>query len=136
MSYNEKLALRIDHILQAQNIAFVAKKMMGGLCYMVNDKMCVGVDQNRLMARLDPELYESALKRPGCLPMDITGRPLKGFVFISIEALRSKRELCYWIEKALEFNPKAKSSKKRKKPQERTKREQAPSGAAPDQNRR
>lgn len=81
---------------------------------MVDHKMCVGVDKDRLMARLDPEIYEASIKRQGCLPMDITGRPLRGFVFVSQEALGSEKDLSYWIGKALEYNPKAKSSKKRK----------------------
>ena len=56
--------------------------MMGGLCYLVNDKMCVGVDKERLMVRLDPDYYVSALKRKGSRPIDFTGRPLKGYVFV------------------------------------------------------
>ena len=104
MPYNEQLAQRIDQILRNRNIPFIAKKMMGGLCYMVDQKMCVGVDKDRLMARLGPEIYEASLGRKGCQPMDITGRPLKGFVFV----------LGYWIDRALDYNPKAKSSKKNK----------------------
>jgi TfoX/Sxy family transcriptional regulator of competence genes len=114
MPYNEQLAQRIEETFRTCGISFVAKKMMGGLCYMVDHKMCVGVDKDRLMARLDPEIYEASLRKKGCLPMDITGRPLKGFVFISQKAIKSQKELGYWIGKALEYNPKAKSSKKRK----------------------
>ncbi len=115
MAYNEQLAARVAATFTKKKISYVAKKMMGGLCYMVDDKMCVGVDKERLMVRLDPDFYEDALKQPGCTPMDFTGRPLKGFVSVDDSKLQSATELSFWIDKALAFNPKAKSSKKKKK---------------------
>lgn len=93
---------------------FVEKRMMGGLCYMVSDKMCLGISGDRLMVRLDPDLYEESLKMPGCRAMDITGKPLRGFVFVQPEEHDSNRQLEYWIELALQYNPRAQSSKKRK----------------------
>ncbi len=87
---------------------------MGGLCYMVDDKMCVGVEKSRLMVRLDPQIYEDSLTRKGCVPMDFTGRPMTGFVFVEAEGMDQDRDLEYWVQVALEFNPKAKASKKRK----------------------
>ena len=88
---------------------------MGGLCFLVNGKMCVGVEKERLMARIDPDIYEKALDRKGCLPMDFTGRPMRGFVFIKAEGLASDRDLASWLDLALEFNPRAVSSKKTKR---------------------
>ena len=88
---------------------------MGGLCFLVNGKMCVGVEKDRLMARIDPAIYEKALDRKGCLPMDFTGRPMRGFVFIKAEGLASDRDLASWLDLALEFNPRAVSSKKTKR---------------------
>lgn len=64
------------------------------------------------MARIDPEIYEDSLKRKGCEEMDFSGKPMKGFVFINEEGTKAMKDLKYWIEKALEFNPKAKKSKK------------------------
>ena len=81
---------------------------------MVNGKMCVGVEQERLMVRLAPERYDEAMEKEGCRPMDFTGKPMKGFVFVDVDALNSKKKLTYWIELALEFNEKAKASKKKK----------------------
>ena len=81
---------------------------------MVNDKMCVGIFKDDLMARIDPEVYESALKKRGCREMDFTGRPMKGFVFISPEGTRTKKDLEYWISLSLDFNKRAKASKKKK----------------------
>lgn len=85
--------------------------MMGGLCFMVDGKMCLGVESNRLMVRLDPAVYQSALRRVGCAPMDFTGRPMKGFVWVSPNAVGTESGLDEWATLALEFNPRAKASK-------------------------
>lgn len=114
MAYSEYLAERVEKVLKDKGVKFEEKKMMGGLCFMVDDKMCIGITNDDLMARLDPEIYEEVLKREGARPMDFTGRPMKGFVFVSMEVLEDEKELDYWIDLCLEFNPKAKSSKKKK----------------------
>ena len=87
---------------------------MGGLTFMVNGKMCVGVVRDDLMVRLAPEVYEAALERPGCREMDFTGKPMRGFVFVGPEGLRTEEQLEYWLELALTFNNAAKASKKRR----------------------
>ncbi|MCT4637381.1 MAG: TfoX/Sxy family protein [Bacteroidales bacterium] len=115
MAYDELLADRIREVLKAKKIGTEEKKMMGGLCFMVNDKMCMGVIKGNMMARIDPDIYEDALNKTGCLKMDFTGRPMKGFVFIEPEGVDLESDLEYWIDLCLEYNPKAKSSKKRKK---------------------
>ena len=79
---------------------------------MVDNKMCVGVVKSRLMARIDPEIYGEVLSRSGCREMDLTGKPMKGFVFIEPEGIDMDNDLNYWIQLCLDFNPKAKSSKK------------------------
>ncbi len=114
MPYNEKLADRTREIIARTHKKVEEKKMFGGLCFMVNDKMCIGVESERLMVRLDPEKYDEAMEREGCHPMDFTGKVMKGFVFVDIDVLRSKAQLEYWVKLALEFNKKAKSSKKKK----------------------
>ena len=112
--YNEKLADRTREIISLTHKNVEEKKMFGGLCFMVNGKMCVGVEQERLMVRLDPEKYEEAMEREGARPMDFTGKVMKGYVFVDIGALKNKRQLEYWIGLALDFNKKAKPSKKKK----------------------
>ena len=112
MPYDESLASRIERYFTAQRVAFESKRMMGGLVFMVNGKMCVGAEQSRLMARIDPEEQNAALARPGCTPMDFTGRPMRGFVFVSTTALRTKSQLESWLALALAFNPKATASKR------------------------
>jgi TfoX/Sxy family transcriptional regulator of competence genes len=113
MAYDSILADRIrEFLVDAEPVE--EKEMMGGLAFMVKGKMCVGVIGGDMMARIDPDVYESALQRPGCRPMDFTGKPMKGWVFISPEGLNKKAEMQYWTELALDFNTRAKSSAKRK----------------------
>ena len=113
MAYNEPLAAKVRTALH--NCGDIEeKKMMGGLTFMVNGKMCVGVLQDNLMARIDHEIYDAALQKKGAREMNFTGKPMKGFVFISPEGTEAKADLDYWIELALEFNKKAKASKKMK----------------------
>lgn len=87
------------------------KAMFGGLCFMVNGKMCVGVEKDRLMVRLDPAKYDEAMEKEGCKPMDFTGRVMKGFVFVDAEVLNTKKKLEYWVKLALDYNKIAKASK-------------------------
>jgi TfoX N-terminal domain len=88
--------------------------MMGGLTFMVNNKMCVGVLKDDLMLRIDPAIHDAALKRKGCREMDFTGRPMKGFVFVNLEGIRSKKDFSYWINLAHDYNKMAKPSRKKK----------------------
>jgi TfoX/Sxy family transcriptional regulator of competence genes len=90
------------------------KKMFGGLCFMVNDKMCLGVEKERMMVRLDPSVYEEVLEKDGCTPMDFTGKVMKGYVFVDAAVLDTNRKLDYWVQLALDFNKKAKASGKKK----------------------
>lgn len=114
MAYSEKLAGRVREIL-VDHPMVEEKKMMGGLTFMVNNKMCIGILNDDLMARIDPAVYETALEKRGCREMDFTGRPMKGFVFITPEGTKTKNDLNYWIGLALDYNKIAKASRKRKK---------------------
>jgi TfoX/Sxy family transcriptional regulator of competence genes len=113
VAYNEKLANLTRELLALTENKVVEKAMFGGLCFMVNDKMCVGVEKERLMVRLNPAKYEEALEMNGCKPMDFTGRIMKGYVFVDAAALTTKKKLEYWLKLALEYNAIAKSSKKK-----------------------
>jgi TfoX/Sxy family transcriptional regulator of competence genes len=114
MAYNEFLADRIRQALKEKRVSSEERKMMGGLCFMVDDKMCIGVQEDNLMARIDPEIYDEALTREGCREMDFTGRPMKGFVFVDSRGYDLDSDLDSWVQLCLEFNPMAKSSKKKK----------------------
>lgn len=121
MAYDEYFADRVRQVFADKHVSFEEKKMMGGLCFMVDDKMCVGVHTDkkdgidRLMVRLDPEIYQDVLLRPGAEPMDFTGRPMKGFIFVTADGVDDEADLEQWVQLALDFNPKAKSSKKKRK---------------------
>ena len=113
MAYNEKLADRVREIISVTHKIKEEKKMFGGLCFMVNNKMCVGVEKERLMVRLDPERYDEVMEKEGCKPMDFTGKVMTGYVFVDIEALNTKKKPEYWMKLALEYNKTAKPSKKK-----------------------
>lgn len=113
MAYDERIADRIREILVDQP-EIEEKQMMGGVAFMVNSKMCVGVIKDEMMARIDPDIYEDVLEKHGCRPMDFTGKQMKGWVFISPEGMDKVKDLEYWIGLALDFNKKAKATKKRK----------------------
>ncbi|HEU5145133.1 MAG TPA: TfoX/Sxy family protein [Chryseosolibacter sp.] len=112
MAYDEYLGERISNVLKEKHVRYETRNMMGGLCFMVNDKMAMGVIKNSLLARIDPEIYQSSLKKKGCRPMDFTGRVMKGFVCVDPLGIDNDKDLEYWIQVSLDFNPKAKSSKK------------------------
>lgn len=113
MAFDEKLADRIRGSL-ADVKKVQEKNMFGGVCFMVNDKMCVGVVKDEMMCRIDPSMDEIVLEKAGCRQMDFTGKPMKGYVFISEEGMKTKKAFEYWISLCLEFNSKAKASKKKK----------------------
>ena len=114
MAYNEKLADRTREIISLSHSDVEEKRRFVGLCLMVYDTMCVGVEQERLMVRIDPSRYDEVIEKEGCKPMDFTGKVMKGFVFVDIEALNTKKKLEYWVELALEYNKIAKVSKRKK----------------------
>jgi TfoX/Sxy family transcriptional regulator of competence genes len=111
MAYDERLAERIREALVARRDV-EEKKMMGGLAFMVSGKMCVGIIGDELMARIGPAEYDAALTRRGCREMDFTGRPMKGYVFVGSEGIRTKGALAAWIDLALRYNKSLPAAKK------------------------
>ena len=120
MAYDEFLADRIRRQLKDKHIFFSELKMMGGLCFKVGDKMLCGIHIDKkygdslLMARIGEMVYQAELKKPECLPMDFTGRPMKGYIFVTPDGFENEQDLSYWLDLCLKFNPLAKSSKKKK----------------------
>ncbi|WPQ61631.1 TfoX/Sxy family protein [Chitinophaga sancti] len=110
---NDILANRIRERLEdLSNLKEI--RMMGGLAFMYNDKILVGVYKGDMMVRIDPAKEHEALERNGCRQMEFN-RPMKGYVLVDETGMRTKAEFDYWIELALEHNPNAKSAKKKKK---------------------
>lgn len=113
MAYSEKLADRIrEALIDLPDIE--EKKMFRGLTFMINGKMCVGVSGDEMMCRFDPALQETIAEKNGFRTMVMKGREYKGFGYVSQELLRSKTDFNYWINLCLEYNVKAKVSKKKK----------------------
>lgn len=115
MPVDEVLADRVREMLASTTDHVFEKKMFGGICFMVNDKMCVAVTKERLMVRVGTDAYETALEQDGCRPMDFSGREMKGFVYVEDEGINSKKKLHYWVSLALEYNKVAPIAKKKKK---------------------
>lgn len=113
MAFSEKLAARVrSRLRNVPNV--VEKPMMGGLTFMVNDKMCVGILADEIMCRIDPAVEQIALEQNGCRKMDFTGRPMKGFVMVEEAAIVTDENLDYWISLSLNFNNRAKPSKRKR----------------------
>jgi TfoX/Sxy family transcriptional regulator of competence genes len=112
MAYNEKLTARIrEALVHLTNVE--EKRMFRGVTFMVNDKMCISAGDNKIMCRIDPSIHDEVLKRKGCETVKMKGREYRGYVYVSEEGIKTKKDLDYWIGLALEFNKRAKSSKKK-----------------------
>lgn len=120
MAYNEKLAERISKLLKPQK-GVVEKKMFGGIAYMFKDKMMCGIVKDDLMVRCMPDDYETLLKKPHAREMDFTGRPMKGFLYVGSDGIKTDKQLSNWLYVGIEFalksppkKPKAKMKKTKK----------------------
>lgn len=102
MAYDEGLAFRIEEIL-SDKADLDEKRMFGGIAWLVNGNVAVGVYEESLISRIGPEDYQSALSKPGVREFDITGRPMKGWIMASDDAINEDNDLKYWIQKGLEF---------------------------------
>ena len=106
------LAERIGDALMSKNIGYEHKRMFGGHCFMVDDKMLMGTYQGGLMVRVDPETMEDLLKKKGVNHMIHGGKTMKAFLMVEAGEVVGDRDLDFWIDMCMEYNPRAKSSKK------------------------
>ena len=102
MAYDQKLAERVRKILSRRKW-FSEVRMFGGLCFTLKGNMCCGVEKDRLMVRVGPERYGKALKEPHARPMDFTGRPFKGFLFVGPGGYKSAPSLRKWVAMSADF---------------------------------
>lgn len=121
MAYDPMLADRIRNLLTERAVEFTDKSMMGGRLFQVDEKMLCGIHVDKrygdslLMARIGEEAYPQEIEKEVTLPMDFTGRPMRGYIFVTPEGVVDDVALGYWLDLCLAFNPLAKASKKRKK---------------------
>jgi TfoX/Sxy family transcriptional regulator of competence genes len=114
MAHDETLAHRVRVVLSELRDVD-EQRMFGGLTFMVHNKMCITVHEDRLMVRIDPAVQDDALKRKGCHPVVMKGREYKGYVYVDPEGFETEKDFNSWIGLALIFNEKAKASTRRKK---------------------
>jgi TfoX/Sxy family transcriptional regulator of competence genes len=114
MATDELLLDRMRRIMSEQKSVWLEKKMFGGNCFMVDDKMCFGTYKGGLMVRIAPEEEKELVKRHGAETMVHGDRPMVGYLFVRPEGYDTDDDLEFWLKKCLEFNPRAKASKKSK----------------------
>jgi len=100
MAYDEKLAERIEAIIPDE---LEPKKMFGGVVYMLGKKMCVGIHKNELIVRVGEEQAEVLLERPFVRSMDLTGRPMRGWLQVSPEGVKAKEDMIVFIDSAIKY---------------------------------
>ena len=102
MAYDESLATRVKEVLSGRpDIA--ERKMFGGLAFMLAGNMCCCVTDRGLMVRVGPEGYAEALVRPHAGVMDMTGRPMRGWVLVQPAGLESSASLAEWAGRGTAF---------------------------------
>ena len=102
MAYDLALAARISALLKGRR-GVEEKRMFGGVCFLVQGNMCCGVAGKKLMVRVGPAGYEAALQASHARPMDLTGRPLRGFVFVMPQGLRGQKALKAWVDLGVRY---------------------------------
>lgn len=122
MAYDEELANRIRRVLPLTS-KIDERKMFGGVAYLLAGKMFMGVADKDLMVRVGPTAYEGALAQPHVRPMDFTGRPLRGFIFVSAAGTSTDELVAAWVRQSMAFvRTLPAKAKKKPKPRARPKR--------------
>ena len=113
MVYDKQLADRVrEYLVQFPKLKIEEKKMFQGLAFIVNGKMCVNVSRQNLMCRFDPTLTENLSEKTGFLPMIMKKKQYKGYCYVEPMGFKSQQEFEFWINLCVDFNDKAKSSKR------------------------
>ncbi|MGB5846074.1 MAG: TfoX/Sxy family protein [Anaerolineales bacterium] len=102
MAFDEELAARIQDELAGQP-GLVAKKMFGGVGYMVQGNMACGVHKDMLIVRVGPDAYDESMQYPHTRPFDMTGRAMKGWIMVEPAGFASESELKEWVQAGLDF---------------------------------
>lgn len=112
MAYDEQLAVRIRRVI-GDRADITERRMFGGLTFLHHGKMCCGIVGQDLVIRIGDEEMPSALQRPHVRPMDFTGRPLRGFVYVGALAVATDDALGEWIAEGVAFTRREPGPKRR-----------------------
>lgn len=114
MAYDTELADRIrKYLVNISNLEIEEKEMFSGLTFMINGKMCINVSGENLMCRFDPILHEEITHKKGFEAMIMKGKRYKGYCYIRPEGFETRKDFEYYLQLCLDFNKRAKSSKKK-----------------------
>jgi len=102
MAYDERMAERVRRVLSGRR-GLVEKKMMGGVCFMLNGSMCCGVSASAVLVRVGPAAYPRMLARPHVRPLEFAGRRPRAFVLVDPEGCRTEAALAAWIQRGIDF---------------------------------
>lgn len=102
MAYSEALAQRIRLVLQDE-LGVTERKMFGGLAFMVRGNLCCGVMKEDLMLRVGAAQYAAAVDRPHARPMDFTGKPMKGMIYVDSAGIETDAALADWVQWGINF---------------------------------
>src|SRR6185503_892797 len=101
MAYNEKMAERIR--AEFSGIPVVEKKMFGGVGFLINGNMACGVNKDDLIVRVSHEKHDPLLKKAHTKPFDLTGKPMKGWLLVEPDGVKTNKQLSTWIKEGVEF---------------------------------
>lgn len=101
MAYDLKLAERVRSKLN--ETPFVEKKMFGGVGFLLNGNMACGVNKDNLIVRIDPEKQNTLLKKPHTKPFDLTGKPMKGWLVVEAEGVKTNKQVSAWVKEGVAF---------------------------------
>ncbi len=100
--YDERLAERVRKSLAGRK-KVTERRMFGGVAFMLDGKMFCGVINDDLVIRTGPESYERALAKPHARPMDFTGRPMRGFVYVGSGGCKTGKTLSAWVDSGIKY---------------------------------
>ena len=102
MAYDEGVAQRLREVLGEED-GVVEKRMFGGIAFMLHGNMCCGVVGEELMVRVGPKAHDDALAEPHARPMDFTGRPMRGMIYVGVRGFESDADLEAWVARGASF---------------------------------
>ncbi len=102
MAFDDALAARVRALISG-NSGLTERKMFGGLAFLINGNMSVGIHGSELIARMSPDDARAALCEPGVRVFDLSGKPMKGWLLVSVKILGDENALASWVEKAVAF---------------------------------